>query len=110
MFSRAAAAGGAAGGHFGYYDPPAGDCPGRFWLGSSPVGLYYETTPGFDALVASALSGTLPDLEAAQPVKQAPAADGESISVVAAVGVGLTVALAALGGGFAAVRYARRRW
>jgi len=110
VFSRAAAAGGAVGGHFGYYDPPAGDRPGRFWLGSSPAGPYYETTPGLAALVASALIGTLPDLEAAQPVKQAPAADGESISVAAAVGVGLTVALVAVGGGFAAVRYARRRW
>lgn len=109
VFSRAAAAGGAAGGHFGYYDPPLADRPGRFWLGSSPAGPYYETTPGFDALVASALNGTLPDLAAAQPAKQSPAADGESISVAAAAGVGLAVALVAVSGGLAAVRYAGRR-
>ena len=105
---------GVIGGRLGYYDPPAGDAPGRFWPGGySPDTPYYETTAGFDAVIAEALSRTGVSAQmgpAAEPVKprSASADNGWAISMTTAAGAGLAVVGVALGGGAGAL-YARRR-
>ena len=105
---------GGIGGRLGYYDPPAGDAPGRFWPdGYSSDMPYYETTAGFDAVIAEALSrteasaGMGPVNEQVKP-RSAVADNGRAISMTTAAGAGLAVAGVALGGGAGAL-YARRR-
>ena len=105
---------GGIGGRLGYYDPPAGDGPGRFWPGGYSPGMpYYETTAGFDAVIADALSRPEASAEIAppdEPVKPSAAVadNGRAISVTAVFGVGLAVVGVAFGGGLGAL-YARRR-
>lgn len=106
---------GGIGGRLGHYDPPAGDAPGRFWPGGYSLDMpYYETTAGFDAVIAEALSRSeasaqiRPADERVEP-RSTVADNGRPISTTTAVvGAGLAVAGVALGGG-AGVLYARRR-
>jgi len=105
---------GGIGGRLGYDDPPAGVAPGRFWPGGYSPGMpYYETTAGFDAVIAEALSRTEGSAEIAPADEQvkpsaAVADNSRAISVTAAFGVGLAVVGVAFGGGLGAL-YARRR-
>ncbi|MEX0786272.1 MAG: hypothetical protein WD939_06520 [Dehalococcoidia bacterium] len=49
---------GGIGGALGFYSPPAGGEPGRFWYDGyfyDQASPYHETTPGFDAALARAL-------------------------------------------------------
>ena len=111
----------AVSGIFGLYDPPTEERAGRFfWPGgysSAQVPYYerpyYETTPGFDALVAEKIAPSIPEPDALASGVQADSAssgrdDGQPIALTRAVGAGLAVVGVALGGG-AGVLYARRR-
>ena len=106
---------GGIGGRLGYYHPPTGDAPGRFWPGGySPDMPYYETTAGFDAVIAEALSRTEASAEMGPGDVQvmprlAVADDGRAISLTRAAAAGLAVVGVALGGGAGAL-YARRWW
>ncbi len=100
-------------GQLGFYTPLADGQPGRFWFGGySADAPYYETTLGFDAVIAQALD------VAAKEADARPSAHSEQSTAVSAnrgqegvifwLGIaGAAVLLTALVGGCAAV-YARR--
>lgn len=107
------AGGGGIGGLLGSYTSPTDDHPGRFWPGSyTQKGPYFETTPGFDSVVAAAIAAADGSSDAGlgdgQVNSASTAEGGKSFPMTTAIGSGLAAALAALGGGTAAL-YARRR-
>ena len=91
------------GGLLGFYAPPEGGRPGRFWHdgyfydGNTP---YYETTPGFDAIIAGAL--------APPPVIAAPEGGGGESWLAWIVAGAAGVALAIVGGSLLRVSLRRK--
>jgi len=99
------------GGLLGLYTPPADRRPGRFWPedsnfydGGSP---YYETTPGFDAVIARALESGQ-ESGASDGGSNAIAAGGRDVSLAVAAGLGAVLVLASAAGATYVVRRVRR--
>ena len=92
---------GGIGGVLGFYAPPIGDGPGRFWPGGySSEAPYFETTAGFDAFVADAVTyasaspNAPPVGEQVQPAS-ATTADSPAIWIMMTAAGALTVVVAA---------------
>ena len=102
--------GSSIGGILGFYLPTRDGEPGRFWHDgyvydkSTP---YYETTPGFDALVEEALPSRLAGQQSEERTA-ATGGDGLSSALIAAIAAGVVV-LAATAGGVFILRRARAR-
>ena len=105
--------GGGIGGLLGSYTPPTDDHPGRFWPESyTQEGPYFETTPGFDSIVATAF--IVPDgssdagLGDGQVNSASTGEGGRSFLITIAIVSSLAAVFVALSSGTAAL-YARRR-
>lgn len=100
---------GGIGGLLGMYTPPAEGRSGRFWAGGfSSDAPYYETTPGFDAVIEEALrlASEWPD-----PPLVSVAIDDEDSSAISlpAVWIGVAAAVAAAMSATVVVVYRRAR-
>ena len=100
---------GGIGGLLGMYTPPTEGRPGRFWAeGYSSETPYYETTPGFDAVIEEALrlAREWPD-----PPLVAVAFDGEDGSAISlpVVWIGVAAAVVAAMSATVVVVYRRAR-